>query len=182
MSSKPRGGSYLSCLRTARDLTQAKLGELSGIHATHISRIERGKTEPTLETLVALAAALQLEPDHLVRMAMPGSPKLAVEPSAGGPPTAGAKSRTLTVREAGGVTAPGQGTALPQFVVVIQRSREGYTASIPDLPGCTAAGATRQAAETGIRRIGSAHIQGMRRAGRPIPTPDSYAIAVEFDD
>lgn len=181
MSSQRRGGSYLNCLRKARNLTQAKLGEWSGIHATHISRIERGKTEPTLETLVALAVALQLEPDHLVKMAMPGSPKLVIEPPPGGPRTAGAESRALTVREAGGVTAP-QGSPPPQFVVVIQRSRDGYAASIPDLPGCTASGATRQAAETGIRRTGSAHIQGLRRAGRPIPPPDSYALAMAFGD
>lgn len=177
MSSHRQVGSFLRCLRRARGLSQEKLGALSGIHATNIGRIERGQAEATLETLVALAVALQLEPDYLVKFATPRVTKLAITPSTGG-----TEPRTLSVRASVTGTAYGQGsTPPPQFVVVIQRTRDGYSALVPDLPGCTASGVTPEAAETGIRKTGNDHVQGMRKAGRSIPVPDAYAIVMAFD-
>lgn len=181
MSSKRREDSYLQHLRKARHLTQAKLGEQSGIHHTSISKIELGKAQPKLKTLVALARALEVEPDHLVSMAMPGMRRLAIEPPAGEPSAASAGSRTLAVREATGAIAAGQGSMPPEFVVLIRRTHDGYTAMIPDLPGCTASGATRQAVEAGIHRTGTARIQGLLGAGHPVPRAESYAVAMTLD-
>lgn len=48
----------LLALRQARDLTQARLAELSGVGQSEISRIEHGRGNPTLGTLAALSAPL----------------------------------------------------------------------------------------------------------------------------
>ncbi len=173
MFSHPEVGPVLRNLRETNRLTQEKLGELSGIHATHIGRIERGESDPSLGTLVDLALALKLEPDHLVRLKLPGGFKLAIAPPATDP-----EARTLAVREAE------QGQESPsrrEFVVVIQRTRDGYSAFIPDLPGCTASGATEPAAEAGILKAGTDHVRGLRRAGRPIPTASAYAMRMTLD-
>jgi transcriptional regulator with XRE-family HTH domain len=44
--------------RKAQGLTQRELEELSGVSASVIYKVERGRTDVTLERLLALAAAL----------------------------------------------------------------------------------------------------------------------------
>lgn len=51
----------LMTARRARHLTQAQLALQSGIAQTEISRIERGRQSPTLDTYSRLAAALDLQ-------------------------------------------------------------------------------------------------------------------------
>jgi transcriptional regulator with XRE-family HTH domain len=65
----PRTGSPLRALRRALDLRQSDLAALAGIHAEHVSRLERGLCSPTLKTARSLAAALNCEieaifPEH----------------------------------------------------------------------------------------------------------------------
>lgn len=48
-------------LRRARDLTQGRLAELSGVGQSEISRIESGRANPTLGTLTALAVPLKAD-------------------------------------------------------------------------------------------------------------------------
>ncbi|MBA3258313.1 MAG: helix-turn-helix domain-containing protein [Gemmatimonadales bacterium] len=173
MSSHPEVGPALRNLREANGLTQEKLGELSGVHSTNIGRIERGEADATLGTLVDLAMALKVEPDYLIRFRMPGGFRLAIQPA----PVA-ISIETLAVHEADRNQA---GPARPQFVVVIQQTRNGYSAIIPDLPGCSASGVTREAAEANVLKAGNDHLQGLRRAGRPIPTAHAYAVRMTFD-
>jgi len=52
-------------LRRARDLTQGRLAELSGVGQSEISRIESGRANPTLGTLAALSVPLEADL-HLV--------------------------------------------------------------------------------------------------------------------
>lgn len=64
-----RFGPLVGRLRVARNLSQEKLAQLSGLHATTISDVERGKTGVTLDTLEALARGLGLEPGELITLA-----------------------------------------------------------------------------------------------------------------
>lgn len=48
-------------LRTAKGYSLRALEELSGVSKTEINDIENGKTNPTIETLQLLAAALEVE-------------------------------------------------------------------------------------------------------------------------
>jgi transcriptional regulator with XRE-family HTH domain len=59
-------GERIKQLRLAQDLTLKQVGEKAKVSATHLSEIERGKTSPTVGTLVRIAHALGREPAHLV--------------------------------------------------------------------------------------------------------------------
>lgn len=49
-------------LRNEANLTQEKLSEKSGVSSQQLSKIERGKSSPTVETLGAIAQALGVSP------------------------------------------------------------------------------------------------------------------------
>jgi transcriptional regulator with XRE-family HTH domain len=60
-------GLNLRRLRTVAELTQMELSNRSGLDMAEISRLERGKKDPRLSTIVRLASGLQLDPSELVR-------------------------------------------------------------------------------------------------------------------
>jgi len=53
-------------LRAAAELSQEALSDLSGMHSTEISRLERAVRDPRLSTIVRLARALGVEPALLL--------------------------------------------------------------------------------------------------------------------
>ena len=52
-------------LRIARNLTQVQLAELAGVNQATVSKAERGEMNITMNNIIALAAALQVEPVEL---------------------------------------------------------------------------------------------------------------------
>lgn len=52
--------------RTERKMTLPRLAEKSGLSKGLLSAIENGNGNPTVETLGALADALEIKPDHLL--------------------------------------------------------------------------------------------------------------------
>jgi transcriptional regulator with XRE-family HTH domain len=56
----------LTKIRELRDLSQAKLAEMVGLHYQQISRYETGKTEPDGEIVARIAKALQVSTDYLL--------------------------------------------------------------------------------------------------------------------
>jgi transcriptional regulator with XRE-family HTH domain len=60
---------FAANLRRARDdagLSQEDLSDRSGLHATEISRLERGVREPRLGTIVRIARGLGVSPADLM--------------------------------------------------------------------------------------------------------------------
>ena len=53
--------------RKHRKMSQELLGFESGYHRTYISMLERGKMNPSLRTMLSLAAALSIPAAQLVR-------------------------------------------------------------------------------------------------------------------
>lgn len=53
-------------LREAAGMTQGELGSRLGIKVSNISKYELGKTEPTQETLVRIAALFDVSVDYLL--------------------------------------------------------------------------------------------------------------------
>lgn len=54
-------GSRIKELRKNRGLSQEKLGEMVNIDPKHLSRIEVGRSFPSLDTLTEIAKALKME-------------------------------------------------------------------------------------------------------------------------
>ncbi|MGH7727460.1 MAG: type II toxin-antitoxin system HicB family antitoxin [Vulcanimicrobiaceae bacterium] len=68
-----------------------------------------------------------------------------------------------------------------KYAVVIESTATGYSAYVPDLPGCVSTGATLADIEREIAEAIALHLQGMRSDGEPIPEPTTVVemIAVE---
>lgn len=63
---KKRFSRNLKAAREKSGLSQEALGELTGLHPTEISRLERAAREPRLGTIVKLAKALDTTASKLV--------------------------------------------------------------------------------------------------------------------
>jgi predicted RNase H-like HicB family nuclease len=67
-----------------------------------------------------------------------------------------------------------------RYLVVVEEGPRSFGAYVPDLPGCVAAGETREEALGLIRDAIEFHIDGLRRAGQPIPRPSSTGEVVDI--
>lgn len=66
------------------------------------------------------------------------------------------------------------------YIVVIERAEDGgYGAYVPDLPGCVAAGDTREETEQLIREAIPLHLASLREHGEEVPKPQSVVFQVE---
>ena len=57
------------------------------------------------------------------------------------------------------------------YTVIIEKTGNGYSAYVPDLPGCVAAGDTREETEALIRDAVTYHLELLRESGDPVPEP-----------
>jgi len=68
-----------------------------------------------------------------------------------------------------------------RYMVVLERDERSWGAHVPDLPGCIAAGETREEALKLIREAIDFHIEGLKNEGLPVPSPSSESEIVEID-
>lgn len=61
MEPKKKIGTRIKHLRNAKGLSQEKLAETSGLNPKYLSSIERGRENPTLDTFIKLAQALNID-------------------------------------------------------------------------------------------------------------------------
>ena len=66
-----------------------------------------------------------------------------------------------------------------EYVAIIEKTDNGYGAHVPDLPGCIAAGDTREETVELIREAIGYHLELMREDGDPIPEPTTRAELVQ---
>jgi len=64
-----------------------------------------------------------------------------------------------------------------RYAVVIEAGESSFGAYVPDLPGCIAAGETREEVIGLIQEAVRFHIEGLKESGESIPPPSS---SVEF--
>ena len=67
MDTLRRFGDKVRELRIKKGLSQEQLAELSGLHRTYISSLELGKRNVSLINIFALAKALGVTPDKLLK-------------------------------------------------------------------------------------------------------------------
>jgi predicted RNase H-like HicB family nuclease len=58
-----------------------------------------------------------------------------------------------------------------KYVVVVEKSENGFGAYVPDLPGCAVVAETRDEALDLIREAVALHLESLREEGSPIPEP-----------
>jgi transcriptional regulator with XRE-family HTH domain len=75
MSVKELIGKRIKEARQAKRLSQEALSEKIGMSAKYLSSVERGKENPTLDTLIKLADALEVEASELFNYQHERSPE-----------------------------------------------------------------------------------------------------------
>lgn len=68
---------------------------------------------------------------------------------------------------------------MKQYLVIYEKSADGWGAYVPDLPGLGVVGETLDEVKQLIRDGIALHFEGMRRQGEPIPEPSSVAEQIE---
>ena len=66
-----------------------------------------------------------------------------------------------------------------KYAVVIEKGKTSYGAYVPDLPGCVAAGKTREEVIRLIHEAIEFHIEGLKEDGEIIPEPSSSIEIIE---
>ena len=66
-----------------------------------------------------------------------------------------------------------------KYAIVIERTQSGYSAYVPDLPGCVAAADSYETAEQLIHEAVVFHLEALRGDGDPIPEPSTSVGSVE---
>ena len=67
------------------------------------------------------------------------------------------------------------------YPVVVEEDPKSFGAYVPDLPGCIAAGDSREEVLTLIREAIEFHLDGLKEDGQPIPAPSSSSEIVEVE-
>ena len=68
-----------------------------------------------------------------------------------------------------------------QYLVVIEKGPSSFGAYVPDLPGCIAAGETREEVATLIHEAIALHIEDLKAQGQQVPSPHSSGELVSVD-
>ena len=67
---------------------------------------------------------------------------------------------------------------MKKYLIVVEKTNNGYSAYSPDLPGCGSAGNTAEEAELNIKEAIQFHIEGLKEEGFEVPEPRSYSSYV----
>ena len=76
-----------------------------------------------------------------------------------------------------------------KYAVIYEKTGTGYSAYVPDLPGCITTGRTRKETERLMKEAIEFHLAGMREDGLPVPesttparkAPGTLAVARTWD-
>lgn len=66
-----------------------------------------------------------------------------------------------------------------RYLVVVEKGPTSFGAYVPDLPGCVAAGESKEEILSLIRDAIELHLGGLKEEGQPIPAPSSTSELVE---
>ena len=69
---------------------------------------------------------------------------------------------------------------MKKYLVIFEKSKSGYGAYVPDLPGCVAAAKTKNETEILIYEAIKFHLEGLIEEGIKMPSPTSVAETYVF--
>lgn len=64
---------------------------------------------------------------------------------------------------------------MSDYLVIYEQTATGYSAYVPDLPGCITTGRTLAETRSNMEEAITGHLSVMREFGDPIPEPTSVA-------
>ena len=67
-----------------------------------------------------------------------------------------------------------------RYLVIVEKGTKSFGAYVPDLPGCIAAGETREEVLELIHEAIEFHIEGLKEDGLPVPPPASQSELIEI--
>ncbi|HBT47272.1 MAG TPA: hypothetical protein DEA73_05255 [Peptococcaceae bacterium] len=70
---------------------------------------------------------------------------------------------------------------MTEYLIVIERAGNNFSAYSPDLPGCVATGATLEEVRANMAEAIRMHIQGLKEDGLPVPQPATIAERLSVD-
>lgn len=62
---------------------------------------------------------------------------------------------------------------MKEYVAIYEHTENNWTAYSPDVPGCMAAGKTKEEVERNFADALTFHIEGLKAEGLPVPEPTS---------
>ena len=68
-----------------------------------------------------------------------------------------------------------------KYAVILEKSKNGFGAYVPDLPGCAVVAETREEALRLIREAVKLHLETLREDGSAVPEPVSTAEYVQLE-
>ena len=66
-----------------------------------------------------------------------------------------------------------------KFLIIIEKTKSGFSAYSPDLEGFIATGATKRAVKRSMRDAIIFHLKGLKQDGLKIPSRKSYSTYLE---
>jgi len=67
-----------------------------------------------------------------------------------------------------------------RFAAVYEKTKTGWSAYVPDLPGLGVAGATMRETRKLLREAVVLHVEDLRASGQPTPKPSSHTDYLEI--
>jgi predicted RNase H-like HicB family nuclease len=67
-----------------------------------------------------------------------------------------------------------------RYLVIIETTPTGFSAYVPDLPGCIATGSSKDEIEKNIREAIEFHVEGLHEQGLAVPSPHTDAEYLEI--
>lgn len=65
-----------------------------------------------------------------------------------------------------------------KYLIIIEKTSTGFSAYVPDLPGCIATAKTKEKTEKNIYEAIQFHLEGMKESNIPIPINKTEAANV----
>ena len=68
---------------------------------------------------------------------------------------------------------------MKRFLIVVEKTKTGFSAYSPDVHGCVATASSRKSVEHRIQQTIEFHVESMREQGYALPKPTSYSAYVD---
>src|SRR6266511_4096203 len=196
---RERLGRTIRALRERRiGLSQESFANGIGLDEKFMGEDERAEKSCGIETLELIAGGLRMPLWEIVRAAE-AAPEQPLDHDSNASEAAGRRRqpippgyprghgrKPLAPNDAKAITRePALGPApaspgVPRFLVIVQQTQAGYSAHVPDLPGCFTSAASGGEVENAVRTAIAAHLQQLRITEEEPPGSRSYAMVVEI--